>query len=126
MTTVDQVRLHFGRQRALPGEAPSVPTRAFVLEVPPHLALKAGDVGVDEQGRRRDWVGLRGAAEHDPVLGLDTADLADSHTEPTIPPNGRCVGGFLNRQPVKRGRPGAPGPGAEGGAGAARTFSFTT
>ena len=75
---VDQVGLHLGRRRAFPGEAAGVAAGRLVLEVPRHLALEAGDVGVDQQGGGGDGVGFP-APQDDPVLGLDPADLANSH-----------------------------------------------
>ncbi len=82
---VDQVGLHLRRHRALPGEAPGVPARGLVLEVPFDLAAQLGHVGVDQRRRGRDGVRIGGAADDDPVLGLHAEHLDDGHG-PTLSP----------------------------------------
>ena len=85
---VHQMRLDLGRHGALTGEAARIATGRLVLEVPLDLALLLGDVGVDQERRGGDRVGLPDAAKHDPVLRLDPADLANRHTPGTLAPVG--------------------------------------
>src|SRR5207244_1461919 len=59
------------------GEPAGVTARRLVFEVPSDLAVL--DVRVDEHRRREHGVGVRRSAQRDAVLGLDTADLGNSH-----------------------------------------------
>src|SRR3954453_21732291 len=77
---VHEMRLDLGRHRALASEAARVTPRRLVLEVPADPALQLRHVGVDQDGRRRDRVGLARAALLDAVLRLETEDLAKPHS----------------------------------------------